>query len=118
MFFLYADESGSVGNPSETHFVVAGVSMFEKRAYYLTRDLDKIAGRFTRGNPAAIELHGSPMHSGRKGWNKFSRTRRIDAIMDALKLVDGKTVRIFACVVRKSAIPRENPLSYCFELLF
>ena len=58
------------------------------------------------------------MFVGRNMWRRIEKEQRINAIKDALKLIDGKRIRIFASVVRKSALPDEdNPLDYAFEQL-
>jgi hypothetical protein len=65
MFILYVDDSGSVRNPGDQHFVLAGVAVFERQIYHLINDLEKAIGGFDLGAPAEIELHGSPMYAGK-----------------------------------------------------
>jgi len=40
---LYADESGSIQDASQRHFVLAGFSVFERQTYWIARELDAIA---------------------------------------------------------------------------
>ena len=39
MYLLYLDGSGSVKNPTERHFVLAGVAVFERQIYHLISKL-------------------------------------------------------------------------------
>ena len=34
MYLLYLDGSGSVRNPNERHFVLAGIAVFERQIYH------------------------------------------------------------------------------------
>jgi hypothetical protein len=65
MHLLYLDHAGAVEDPSQKHFVLAGISVFERQTYWLSHELDEIAARFNPADPPAVELHGSPMHGGR-----------------------------------------------------
>ena len=76
MHLLYADESGSIPDPNQKYFVLAGVSVFERQGYWLAHELDKIAARFDPAEPALVELHGSPMRSGKDFWRTISRADR------------------------------------------
>ena len=66
MYLLYADESGSISDPAQDVFVLAGISLFERQGYWFANRLDAIANRFNPADPNAIELHGNPMHQGKK----------------------------------------------------
>jgi len=117
VYLLYADESGTPGGADQEHFILAGVTVFERKAHWLSLELDKIASRFNREDPKAIELHGAPMLAGRKVWRKIEKQDRIDGIKDALKLIDGKQCRIIASVVRKGAIAPKDPVYCTFQQL-
>lgn len=119
MNLLYADESGTVSDPKQTHFVLAGISVFERQCFWIDSKLDEIAARFDPADPNAVELHGSPMMNGRKFWRQFSLPKRIDAIKDALHVLADSHIsnRIFACVVRKKLISPKDPVEFAFEQL-
>lgn len=63
MYLLYADESGSSGDPNQQYFVLAGFCVFERQGYWIAQELDKIAAGFNPADPASVELHGNPMNS-------------------------------------------------------
>jgi hypothetical protein len=67
----------------------------------------------------AIELHGSPMLQGRGHWRTLPVADRVLAIQDALRLLaaGGSTDRLFAVVLKKSIVLREDPVKLAFEYL-
>ncbi len=121
MHLLYVDESGSVSDPAQQYFVLVGVSVFERRTHWIEQNLNEIAKQFAPEDPHLIELHGSPMRSGREGWKIFSLNDRLNAIKKALKagIADYylKGVSLFGVVIRKQALAGEDPVEYAFEQL-
>ncbi|GEM82958.1 DUF3800 domain-containing protein [Meiothermus hypogaeus] len=119
MYLLYADESGAIGDPAQQHFVLAGFCAFERQGWWISKELDKIASRFNPADPGSVELHGSPMFAGRGSWRKFDKAYRHKAIADALRVLGNSHVsnRLFASVVRKSAVSPRDPVEVAFEQL-
>jgi len=106
MHLLYLDDSGSVSNPNQNHFVLAGLSVFERSPHWIEQDLNKIAKRFDngQGNAHEIELHASPMHSGKGFWRSQPKETRIAALKDALGIARShfpRDIRPFAAVLNK-----------------
>lgn len=122
MHLLYLDESGSVADPNQRYFVLAGVSVFERTTHWVEQPLNEIAARFSPQNPYAIELHGSPMRSGRDGWKAFPFDERIKAGRDALAAACDQhhrngNIRFFGAVIKKSSLPGIDPVEHAFEQL-
>lgn len=121
MHLLYVDESGSVPDPAQQYFVLAGVAVFERKTHWVEQKLNDVACRFDNANPHDIELHGSPMRSGREGWKAHQLADRLSAIKDSLRMGVAdhfpNGVRLFAAVVKKSALPGEDPVIHAFEQL-
>jgi len=120
MYLLYVDESGSAADPNQQHFVLAGVSVFERKTHWAEQRLNEIACRFSPDKPYSIELHGSPMRSGRDGCKAHALPDRINAIKDALRegvANHSNGVHLFAAVIRKSALVGEDPVLHAFEQL-
>lgn len=120
MYFLYLDESGTVSDPTQRFFVLAGVAVHERQTHWIEQDLIEVAKRFNQGDPSSVELHGAPMRSGREIWKNVPRADRIQAINDALKrgIVDRYHqygVRLFGVVVKKSSLAGQDPVKYAFE---
>lgn len=61
MHLLYLDDSGSVGDASQHHFVLAGISIFERQGHWLSEGLDKVAARFDAAEPFPRNLAEVPV---------------------------------------------------------
>ncbi|MGN7292118.1 DUF3800 domain-containing protein [Rhizobium sp. SAFR-030] len=120
MHILYVDDSGHVENPDERYFVLGGVSIFERSIYHLIKAVDDCVAAFGLGPGDDIELHGSPMYSGRGAlWRSIrERAQRERMINDALYCLQHNSgVRLFAVAVDKAAVAPEDPVSLAFEEL-
>jgi len=122
MHLLYLDESGSVADASQDHFVLAGLSIYERQAHWVEQKLNNIAARFSVDPTQAysIELHGSPMRGGRGEWRAFPVANRIQAIKDSLHegvFLNHPRVRLFGAVIREASLPGEDPIIQAFEQL-
>jgi hypothetical protein len=117
---LYLDDSGSISDAHQQYFVLAGVSIFEREAHWVEQDLNEIARRFDNADPYSVELHGSPMRSGKGIWRGYPTSDRVQAIKDALQkgVVDrSRSVRVFGAVIKKSAVAGSDPVGLAFEQL-
>ena len=118
MYLLYLDESGSVRNPNERHFVLAGIAVFERQIYHLISRTDQFVASLGLGDPHDVELHGSVMANGsRNPWKGIPRQQRLDTIVGSLGLLATahRSVRAFAVVVDKEAISPRDPVECTFE---
>lgn len=117
MHLLYVDESGSPSDPEQNFFVLSGVSLFERQTHWVETSLNEIVARFSPEDPYALELHGSPMRSGKSEWKHFQKEDRIQAIKDCLSIIaksQGK-IRLFAAVIERGSTGGDDPIEYCFE---
>jgi hypothetical protein len=121
MHLLYADESGCISDPSQRYFVLAGISAFEREPHWIEQELEKIAARFDPCQPHSIELHGSPMRTGRSGWDRYPKADREQAMLDALKcgICDrhAQYVRLFGAVLEKRNFSGQDIAKIAFEQL-
>ena len=121
MHLLYADESGSISDPSQRNFVLAGVSAFEREPHWIEQELNAIAARFAPSQPQSVELHGSPMRTGSRGWDQYPRADREQAMLDALRVgVDNRhprNVRLFGVVLEKANFSGQDIATVAFEQL-
>lgn len=117
MRLLYLDHSGDMKDLSQRHFVLAGFSVFERQTFWVSKKLDEIAARFDPASPNELELHASPMRSGRGLWRRFAVSDRIQATQDALSLAVDRRNRLtfFAAAVEKTSTYREDPVNFAFE---
>jgi Protein of unknown function (DUF3800) len=119
MYLLYVDESGTTHDSNQQYFVLAGFCVFERQGYWISNELDKIAARFDPADPASVELHGSPMFAGRGKWRSYPKEERMQAIEDALQifLQSHPSNRLFASVIKKTAVSPKDPVEVAFEQL-
>jgi len=119
MYLLYVDESGSIADVNQKHFVLAGVCMFERQSFWIANEMDKIAAKFDPAEPNSVELHGNPMFGGKKLWRKFPKEERHDAIKKCLEIFANShpTNRVFASVINKGAVSPADPVEIVFEQL-
>jgi hypothetical protein len=119
MHILYVDDSGSADNPTDRFFVLGGISIFERGLYHLIKAADDLVASFELGDPAEIELHGSPMYSGRSGvWREVkSRDKRELMIQQALALLAANrgSLRLFAAAIDSAAVSPRDPVELSFE---
>jgi len=117
MHILYIDESGSPENSDDRVFVLAGVAVFERGLYHQIKAADDCVASFDLGDPHQIELHGSPMYSGRAFWGRVtSRPVRERMISQALAtLHDKASITLFAVIVEKASLGHEDVVKEAFE---
>ena len=116
MYLLYADESGSIHDPNQEYFILAGFCTFERQAFWLANELDGIAARFNPADPASVELHGNPMTNGKGLWRRYSKQERLRALEDCLHIFASShsSNRLFASVIKKTVIAPRDPVEYAF----
>ena len=120
MHILYVDDSGSVENPNERHFVLGGIAVFERGIYHVIKAADDCVAEFGIGAAEDIELHGSPMYNGRDSvWRtvkeRVKREQFISAALSSFRTA--ASVRLFAVAVDKLAVAPEDPVQLAFEEL-
>lgn len=112
MYLLYADESGSAHDPNGDFFVLAGFSIFERQTHWVDEKVEQIARRFEPYFGARqCELHGSPMFAGNDGWRDAATVpQRVQAVSDALHLLNNRDIKVFASVIEKRLIPDRSQI--------
>jgi hypothetical protein len=65
MYLLYLDDSGSANNPNEEYLVLGGISVFERRVYFLSKQLDELAAKYHAADPDSVEFHASEIFRGK-----------------------------------------------------
>lgn len=117
MYLLYADESGSLTDPSQPFFILSGIAIFDRKTHWVEKDLIAISKRFQPADPFRIEFHGSPMRSGKEDWRGIPAADRIKAAQDVLALCKTHNIRIFASIIDKRKASGIDILESSFEQL-
>lgn len=74
VFLLYADDSGVTSDPDVKYSVLAGFATFENQTYWIQKAVDDIMLKYI--GRADLELHVSPIRSGRGIWRSFPKENR------------------------------------------
>ncbi|MCY4034110.1 MAG: DUF3800 domain-containing protein [Hyphomicrobiales bacterium] len=120
MYLLYLDDSGSVSNPAESYFILAGVAIHEHIPHKYEKAMDDIIASVWPGNPRSIEFRGSDIFNGRKRWRSVEKDVRIHAYEQTLNILEGfdsEQARLFGAVIHKAAPSLRDPMEYAFEQL-
>ncbi len=115
MHILYLDESGT---HNACYFVVAGLAVFERRTYYLARELNQLQARYFPDSTGHIPFHASALHAPESRvpppFNSLSSEQRRSLLRDIYQVISDSDVRIFAVAMEKVSIS-ENPYERGFE---
>ena len=118
MHLLYLDDSGNVNNAGEEYLVLAGISVYEAQAPWITQELDKLAETYNPGGQPP-EFHASDIYQGRaEPWKSIrGKVARQKIILDVLSVLDRSydTATVFACAVHKPSYPRQDAMELAFE---
>lgn len=97
--------------------MLAGFSIFERSTHWLEAAINPIAARFNPLCPEAIEFHGAPMRGGKDYWKAIEPGQRVQAVVDILNLLSNPQLklRVFASVIEKKTMPRDDVLTKSFE---
>lgn len=118
MYFLYLDDSGSPGNPDESHFVLAGFVVHEERLRWLSSQLDLYAQEIVPGNPKSVEFHAAEcFRAVESPWKEMQRKDRIGVIKGVLERLHASKppIAIIACAIHKASFPGQDPVTLAYE---
>lgn len=121
MYLLYLDGAGSVGNPSEQHYILSGIAIFERQIHWLNQSLEAVVKQTEHPHPEELELHGNEILNGRGWWRKGlsgknERRKVIRHALAAARSLQGSWA-LFGVVVDKIERSPEDPVEYAFEQL-
>lgn len=104
MHLLYLDESGNPDDPADKHFILAGVSAFEKNTHFLSTSADAIQSKHFPGSPP-IDFHAQHIRTGKGFWRSQEQSVRDEVLRDLADVLSKSyaSVRLFGAVVEKTA---------------
>lgn len=117
MYLLYLDDSGSVGNASDSHIILAGIAVHEKISHWLGQELDDLAKTIWPDSPKTLEFRGADIRGGKKHWRGVPPEKRTAAFRKVLEIVSETSpkVRLFGAAIHKAACDPEDPMEFAFE---
>jgi hypothetical protein len=119
MNVLYVDDSGSVQNPAESYFVLAGLAIYETAIYHLMKAVDDYVDQLELGDSGEIELHATDIYGGRgHPWKGITtRSPREKILNEIIGIINAQpsSVRLFAIAVNKAGVSPRDPIEVAFE---
>ena len=104
MYLLYADDSGVTSDPNVKYSVLAGFATFENQTFWIQKAVDEIMLKHT--GRADLELHASPIRSGKGIWRGFPKSKRDAILKETLKYIKETYPRQF--ILFGAVISNEN----------
>ena len=93
MYLLYADDSGVVSDPNGKVSVLAGFVTTEIHTYWIQKAIDDIMLKHI--GRTDLELHASPIRSGKGIWRTFPKSTREEILKDCLLYIKDNYPRQF-----------------------
>ncbi|GMV84572.1 MAG: hypothetical protein AMXMBFR80_04300 [Dehalococcoidia bacterium] len=116
MHILYLDESGT--HAEARHFVVAGLSLFERQTYHLAEEINKLQARYFPNENDPVELHASalraPDEHTKPPYDSISRSDRLELLDSVYDVLANAGARLFAVVMEKTHV-EGDPYERGFE---
>ena len=120
MYLLYLDESGS---PNSSHFVLAGVAVYETSVYWATDALNNLQDEYFPNEQENVQFHASPLrgnpsHPVEEPFEQLTPERRHELLDRLYGVAQGVHGKFFAVVVEKAYLPAsEDPYERALEEL-
>ena len=111
MHMLYIDESGgSTTELDQQHYVLGAVSVYEKRPYFLSQELDALCAELVPNAPTS-EFHASAIFNAKsEPWTSMKRVDRVEILRRIYKYIAIQNIVLFAVVMNKSSFPSTDPI--------
>lgn len=115
MHILYVDEAGT--QREARHFVVAGLSLFERQTYYLAKELSNLQTKYLPEEPEPVELHASPLRAPKPPFDRLQRAQRFEFLDAVYETIIRAQPRLLGIAMEKEYIASigSDPYEYGFE---
>ena len=119
MHIIYLDESGT--QAEARHFVVAGLSFFERQVHYASEELDRLQRQYLPDANEPIEFHASALRASsdraRPPFDALSREQRFELLDATYEALIRSEPRLFAVAMEKEYIKQsgDEPYGHGFE---
>jgi Protein of unknown function (DUF3800) len=118
MYLLYLDESGGAAEQDQQYYVLGGISAFERKPYFIGKDMDDLQAELFPKATDLIEFHSSAIRNGNgEPWESMSRGDRMSILNRVYDLL-AKTqdnVSLFAVAMHKPSFPADDPIQRTCE---
>lgn len=86
MHLLYLDESGNPDDAADKHFVLAGLSAFEKNTHFLSTETEAVQTKHFPGSPP-VDFHAQHIRAGKGFWRGQEKTVRDRVLEDLASII-------------------------------
>lgn len=117
MYLLYVDESGNPDGKEDKYFVLGGISMYERRPYFLNDEVNKIEREFfPTATVGSIEFHAQAIvsHSD-EPWRSLPAPKRLQILERLCGIINDHDVTLFGVAVERAIVA--EPVRLAFEEL-
>ncbi len=111
MYVLYLDESGTHGEAS--HFVLAGLAVFEREIHWFGQDLDALQSEHFPPSPP-IHFHATKLRGAKvePPWDELTVEQRRILKERVYEIIRNRKAALFACAVEKTWAENRNQDAY------
>ena len=118
MYLLYVDESGGATETDQDYYVLGGVSVHERKPFFMSNDLDELQQKWFPATTEPIEFHASHIRNGKgEPWESMTKNDRLKLMNEMCDLLNktADTVSLFAVAMHKPSLPKQDPISRTLE---
>jgi hypothetical protein len=115
MYLLYVDESGNPDGEEDKHFVLGGIAVFERQAYWINNAVDTLQQDLFPD--AQVEFHAQAITAHKEEpWHSLPSKRRTETLQELCQIIAGaRAAALFGIVVERAMTP--EPFAKAFEEL-
>ena len=118
LYLLYLDESGGAAEVDQQYYVLGGIAAFERKPYFIGKDLDEIQTELFPNSQEPIEFHSSAIRNGNgEPWESMTRIQRTNVLNRVYDLLAGlpDNVSLFSVAMHKPSFPSDDPIQKTCE---
>ncbi len=118
MYLLYLDESGGATEVDQDIYVLGGVSVHERKPYFMCKDLDDLQEKWFPKATEPIEFHASHIRNGKgEPWESMGKPDRLKLMNEMCQLLvnTSDAVSLFAVAMHKPSFPKQDPITRTCE---
>ncbi len=113
MYLLYLDESGGVAEVDQDYYVLGGISVHERKPFFLNKELDDLQTKWFPAATEPVEFHASHIRNGKgEPWESMTKLDRLKLMNEMCQILSNTTdtVSLFATAMHKPSFPTQDPI--------
>jgi len=113
MYLLYLDESGGPTEVDQDYYVLGGISVHERKPFFMSKELDDLQERWFPTATDSIEFHASHVRNGKgEPWESMSKGDRLKLMNEMCNILrmSADTVSLFSVAMHKPSFLSQDPV--------